>query len=65
MSSHTVGASEMTQALAEFVIRRDRLPRDQAHKIHLVVNCEILQLGDGPLFTLHLTSVPLSEGGDS
>ncbi len=65
MSSHNIEAHEMGRALAEFVIRRDGLPRDQAHRINLVVNCEIMKIGDGPLFTVHLVSIPLSGGGES
>ncbi len=65
MTDHSISPAEIKLALIQFVISRDGLNKSHAHRASVTAHCELLMIGDGPAFVVHLTAIPLSEGGES
>jgi hypothetical protein len=65
MSTHNIDASEIKLALFRYVMQRDSLQDGQTYNVQLVMNGQILMMGDGPLFTVHASLIPMAKGGES
>jgi hypothetical protein len=63
MSTHQIKSNEVGKALVEYVMRRDNVDQTKTHRMHVDSHCDILMIGDGPIFTIHLTPIAMVPGG--